>query len=414
MVAAVSRDDVLAVMPYPVLTPIPGEPTYQGMKIWKRELSSNLISVRMPTDWGRNKGLLGELQDPAVFLARNGAAYNPPVAALPAYPAIIVGATTAEREQARAEHAIDARFRETWAHAKRIVVNIGAAAFEPFVIAELDDPDEGLNDVEVRDLYDHIMDRFAKISQQEIDDNLKSFNEGIDPSRPLAVYTRKQELCQETASDAHVPIDEATMVTTGTKHAVATGGMDQAWKEWMRTLPAARTWLNWKTHWNVSFQEKRELIKLTGIAFNGMSNNVQEQEMGDKMVTALDNLANAAVQKNDTFELLVAANKALTESLRMSQDEVKKLLAIVTALSINGGGKPAGAAGGTSGGSGGGTGGSSTPWDASGYCWSHGFKVKVGHNSSTCERKKDGHEAHMNAKRGDEQGGCMWNKAWKN
>jgi hypothetical protein len=228
MVAAVSRDDVLAVMPYPVLTPIPGEPTYQGMKIWKRELSSNLISVRMPTDWGRNKGLLGELQDPAVFLARNGAAYNPPVAALPAYPAIIVGATTAEREQARAEHAIDARFRETWAHAKRIVVNIGAAAFEPFVIAELDDPDEGLNDVEVRDLYDHIMDRFAKISQQEIDDNLKSFNEGIDPSRPLAVYTRKQELCQETASDAHVPIDEATMVTTGTKHAVATGGMDQA------------------------------------------------------------------------------------------------------------------------------------------------------------------------------------------
>ena len=53
---------------------------------------------------------------------------------------------------------------------------------------------------------------------------------------------------------------------------------------------------------------------------------------------------NAAVQKNDTFELLVAANKALTESLRMSQDEVKKLLDVITALSINGGGKPPGAA----------------------------------------------------------------------
>ena len=31
------------------------------------------------------------------------------------------------------------------------------------------------------------------------------------------------------AKDANVPINEATMVTTGTKHAVATGGMDDVW-----------------------------------------------------------------------------------------------------------------------------------------------------------------------------------------
>ena len=37
--------------------------------------------------------------------------------------------------------------------------------------------------------------------------------------------------------------------------------------------------------------------------------------MGKNMVTALDNLANAAVQKNDTIETLVSANKNLTDSL---------------------------------------------------------------------------------------------------
>ena len=57
------------------------------------------------------------------------------------------------------------------------------------VYAKLDDPDEGLNDISIRDLYDHVIDCFAKISQCEIDTNLASFNEGINLSKTLAVYT---------------------------------------------------------------------------------------------------------------------------------------------------------------------------------------------------------------------------------
>ena len=72
------------------------------------------------------------------------------------------------------------------------------------------------------------MDCFAKISQSEIDSNLASFNAGINPSKTLVVYTREQELCQDTANDANVPITKATMVATSTKHAVVTAGMDQA------------------------------------------------------------------------------------------------------------------------------------------------------------------------------------------
>ena len=130
MVVTISRDDVLAIMPCPVLTKITGEPTYQAMKTWHKEMSSNLISVRMPTDWGRDKGLLGKLQDPLIFLARNGNAYNPPAAAPPTYQVIVGGATTAQREQARAKHATESTFWATAAHGRRIAVNIGATAFD--------------------------------------------------------------------------------------------------------------------------------------------------------------------------------------------------------------------------------------------------------------------------------------------
>ena len=68
------------------------------------------------------------------------------------------------------------------------------------------------------------------------------------------------------AEDAHVPITEATMVTTGTKHAVATGVMDDAWRVWTRLPNDQKTWVQWKTMWSRAFLEKRELVSLTGIA----------------------------------------------------------------------------------------------------------------------------------------------------
>ena len=404
MVKTIARDDVLAVMPHPVLTKISGEPTYQNMKRWKKEQFANLIAVEMPNDWGRGKGMLGELQDPPVFLARNGAAYNPPNIAPDNYPIIPNGSTTAERERLRADNDLAQTYWKTAEHARRITVNIGAAAFEKFVYAELDDVDEGLNGVDLRSLYDHVMDRFASISQHEIDANLAEFNEGIDPSLTLAVYTRKQEKCQEIAADAEVPITEATMVTTGTKHAVATGGLEQEWKTW-HTTAQPKTWLNWKTFWTAAFKGKRELIKLTGSAFNNMANSAHEAELGDKMVDSLDRLANAAVQKTNDIERLVQSISTLTATVNSQATDITRLHDIIAVLAA-GGTKPADKT----------TSGTTANWDPTGYCWWHGYKVKCGHNSTTCDKgKKDtaNYNQHKDAKRGDEQGGCEWNKIWK-
>jgi hypothetical protein len=32
-------------------------------------------------------------------------------------------------------------------------------------------------------------------------------------------------------------------------------------------------------------------------------------------------------------------------------------------------------------------------WDPQGYCWTHGWKVKLGHSSGTCSQRKEGHDA---------------------
>jgi hypothetical protein len=113
----IARDKVQALMPHQTLTKIQGEPTHKAVRKIKKELAANLIAI--PCSWGVNKGHLGELHDPATFLARNGAPYAPPAAAPPAYPEIPAGAPTATREQLRAENETALNAWQTLQHVRR-------------------------------------------------------------------------------------------------------------------------------------------------------------------------------------------------------------------------------------------------------------------------------------------------------
>ena len=66
----VSADSIKAQMPHALLTRVLGEPTHKQVKMVIRELTANLMAVSCP--WGHNKGHLELLQDPAIYLARNG------------------------------------------------------------------------------------------------------------------------------------------------------------------------------------------------------------------------------------------------------------------------------------------------------------------------------------------------------
>ena len=48
--------------------------------------------------------------------------------------------------------------------------------------------------------------------------------------------------------------------------------------------------------------------------------------------------------------------------------------------------------------------------DKGGYCWTHGHKVKVGHNNSTCTSRKVGHQA--GTARNNTLGGSTFNAGY--
>ena len=117
-------------------------------------------------------------------------------------------------------------------------------------------------------------------------------------------------------SNAEVPISKATIVLTLIKHVAATGGLDVIWGA-QKACAVAGLPMGWDTpviHRTTAFASKEELVKITGVTVSGMANQAKE-EMANNMVVALDNLTNAAVEKNGTIKTLVKATLALTKAV---------------------------------------------------------------------------------------------------
>ena len=89
------------------------------------------------------------------------------------------------------------------------------------------------------------------------------------------------------------------------------------------------------------------------------------------MITEIDNLVNAAVQKNNTIERLIIANKALTESLADRDVECARLLTIITSL-FSGRVASGGSSDSSDDRSGGGGDDEKPQWDPDEYFWIHG------------------------------------------
>ncbi len=217
-------------MPHPILTRVFGKPTHKQIKTVIHELLATIMAISCP--WGHSKGHLGLLQDPAIYLACNGEAFNIPHVEPPTYPVIPAGTTTTDCEQLRATNAATCKAWNTCKMVLTITHDQFAAAINDVYYAILEDPTKGLNTINLCTLVMHILNTYAQISQPDVDGNMTDLNSGLDSGLLFAVYTRKQEKWQVFAADAGVPISEKTMVTTGTKHALACGNMMLAWREW--------------------------------------------------------------------------------------------------------------------------------------------------------------------------------------
>jgi hypothetical protein len=165
--------------------------------------------------------------------------------------------------------------------------------------------------------------------------------------------------------------------------------MALAWRKWKRRPFPDHTWPTWKKNWTAAFTKMRGINCMTARETSFGTNQATKFEQAQQMASSLNNLANVSIQKNATINNLVATNTTLTKAIAVIQLSIAQMCAarVSTLHAPKSPAPPTGDGVHHSHWSA-----TKPAWDKGCYCWSYGYKVKVGHNSSTYSLRKTGHQ----------------------
>jgi hypothetical protein len=173
-----------------------------------------------------------------------------------------------------------------------------------------------------------------------------------------------------------------------------TGSYFDECKTWNATLPANKTWENFKTHF-LDAQDQLRQQQATGQqgGFHGANANSAEQHSGvtneiyQETAEALANLATASSTDRQALSNLTNTVAALTQQLSAKDSQIKTLQEQLRKKRVSF---------------------DAIVTDNGTYCWSHGYKVGKQHTSESCHFPKPGHI--KTATRKDTKNGCQHGK----
>ena len=215
------------------------------------------------------------------------------------------------------------------------------------------------------------------------------------------------------------------MVLQVQTHLGATGLFNKKYPAWKKKAAAERKWAPAKKYFRAALRNVEELSKITtgeaGLTANSAVANKStkqqvREEIAEKLGESFDTLAMAATAKNDTIESLVKTISEITNTNSALTTTIKKLSnQLERSQSKNGQSENNSASGGGTSGDGASGGGRWPHWCApNAYCFTCGYKLRKGHNSSTCNNGK-GNPNHMKeATRQNTMGGSTENAGFGN
>jgi len=416
---ALSADDIVAKFPVKTLPIIQGAPDYETISSMMQALYGNAASLST-TSGGGAHGHIGLIMTPALYLTLTATPFvSPPdPGILPIFPH---RATTERREEILHQHKENRRTFDNNTNMDDALKGQIIDAIDDPYLCEVRNKYTGYLGVSTRDLLDHLIDRYGKITTADLEANKSRMNEPIDTTQTIDVFFKRIDDCIQYADDGEVPFTPMQILQT-TYNAMSTSGhYNDACKIWRKKPAADKTWTRFKRYFAEEYHDLQEQQRV-----NASQSNFHGANSVLDISSALDNLAMAATTDRDIVAQLTQSNKQLVEMNATLNAQLKNLMETNNNLikqlgssndvatktsSIK---KVSYADAITS---------SNTTYDhrapfdhakwvasldPNGYCWSHGYRVQVGHNSKDCKGKLGGHKD--DATRADTKGGSTKGK----
>jgi hypothetical protein len=235
-----------------------------------------------------------------------------------ALPIIPAGAAKTVREQVRAEHLENRRvFYNHHNMDDALKAQVIDTIQDPY-LSEMRNKYTGYLEVTTRDLLDHLLDRYGKITPVAIEDCKRRINEPIDSTQPINAFFQRVDECIQYAVDGRVAFLAEQILQT-TYHAVSTSGYyADACKEGRKKAAVDKTWANFKTFFAAEYHDMKEQQKV-----NQSQNNFHGANAVTDVSTALDYLAMATTADRDIVSQLTESNEKLTETNKILIEQLQ-------------------------------------------------------------------------------------------
>jgi hypothetical protein len=269
---APTTEAILQTFTEPV-TKLTDRPRNASINRFLRQLKINARSVRCDLG-GCRHGYVWMLESETTWLARDG------ITAAVAHPTDPGACTTTgiavDRDAAR----------WTWEEAKykfQYYVNMEVAFQKPIkanidsdYLDELADPEEGLADLTPLTMLTHLIQRYGKITEEEIKENETLLHEPFDISQSFESFIKRQ-VCQNYATEAAEPITDGRLTRTAVGLIKATHLFTTTVDKWDEKEAADKTWADFKTYFRLAYDRyvKSQETLLTASLPEETSSNTQ-------------------------------------------------------------------------------------------------------------------------------------------
>ena len=418
---------------YPVLTPIPGEPTYEALQDMKDQLKSNASSVSTTLGGGQN-GHLGLLLTPDEYSRISPNHAYQPNANQPGLLDVPAGTTAHETARLTREHnELIRSFREV-ADVKKSLIKQIVATIEPVYLRTLRNSDTNSITRELPSILGYLFHRYGRVNPDRLNDKemeVRAFVYNLQD--PLVSLFDQVEDLKKLGDAAQMPYTQQQIINFGIQLIRNTQDFQDGLKAWYSKPTLDKTWPNFKTHFEDEY-DKMKLVRGTTMHQAGFH---QANFIASQVMEEVHNVQNNVLQLIDKFDnnkentappppieqqaniTKTSDNPATVQSemmklLQSLQQEVKGLKLANNPNNLNNQNNPNNQNRQNSNYKGNNydpnfnRNRTSQPRSRELYCWSHGA---CGHKGSDCKRSKDGHknDATFNNKLGGSTYGCQTN-----
>jgi uncharacterized protein (DUF433 family) len=304
-----SVDDIVAKFPTKTIPTISGEPDYASINNMVQLMYGNAASL--PTTLGGGQhGHVGLIMTPILYATLSDTDILQPAG------------RAADREHQWHAHKENHRIYKNHQNMDDALNAQVIDTINDTYLNKLRNKYMGYLGVSTRELFDHLLDRYGKITPADIADCKCRINESLDSTQPINVYFQTIDECIQYAADGQVAFFTPNQILQTAYHTISTSGYyNDACKEWRKKQANEKTWPLFKRFFAAEYHDLKEQQKI-----NTSQNNFHGANATTDITDALEHLAFAATTNWDIVTQLTASVQQLTAAHKQLTEQIQQVL----------------------------------------------------------------------------------------